>query len=595
MTDKALQAIQDVVRLPLYQEESWNRFTDNDRYYGQRIQNFIPEYVIDPANQTKVSILTKRQGLASTNLDWSSLVNDPLRCTVLDFICITAVFDVFVAAIFDASNATIYILQLRPKTGSVTKIGSFTSTVANTANDYCFLSEYTQSSGGSSYPAVAVSWTASALTLSKGYYATTSSGVFSAASLTEITDTSFPPKQTPALISVGRFIWMNGTIYIATLDGRIWNSASTNNDIATWHDTNNQIGFTSANTYPDQCLGLARYKNHIVAFGRDSIEFFTDVGNNPCPIAKTEQAFIKFGAYNARLFRSVGDELYWIAYGSAGTRGIWKLEGYTPVKISSTMIDSAIDSSLSGGVETGTINLQATVVNNKRHLILNNIVLYTILYGNSDTFNVADTYPPQSIHDFSSAVMMYNIEDNTWWQWTSIDRNTFLFSATEFNTLSGTNTGAYDQYILLSNNTTISLGQWFVFKWRTDGNYYDDVPYSGSSYYPTQPYMTIVQTNPNWFTNEKRKRISKLKIICYPQNISTTDVYSMYLAYVRNADQGSSPITHQLRSLIIPTTSFRYYFNNLGMGRVWSFLICEKSKLPLKLAYIELDIQQGSH
>src|SRR6478736_1910002 len=283
MADRPLQAVQDVLRVPLYGMENIHNDLSDNAVLGQYIQNMIPQFAIDQVTQSKESYLVKRPGLQlvpSSNF-MTGIVNDISQCSVLDAIPITAVYDVYVIAVFHDSNDTIYIIGARPAAASYVKIGSFAPTAS--VDDYCFLSEITQAVAGSATPAV----------------------VFAAASLVEITSTGFPPKQTPALISIGRFVWLNGVNYIASLDGRIWNSTSNGNDITTWN-----AGVVAVQAYPDQCMGLERYKHHGIAFGRNSIEFFNDVGDTPGPLQPTQQAFIKFGARSPRLIKNVNDIMY---------------------------------------------------------------------------------------------------------------------------------------------------------------------------------------------------------------------------------------------------------------------------------------------
>lgn len=603
MSDRPLQATQDSLRIPLYGEENPHGFNDNSIGLDQMFINMIPTFSVDQNTQTKSSLLVKRPGIIQlSGLDWmTGIVNDKAQCTILDAIPITAVYDVFVVAVFDASNSTIYIIQIRPNAGTSTKIGSFTPTAS--VDDFCFLSEYSQSSAGSLFPAVAVSWTNKALTASKGYWAKTTAGVFTAASLTEITDTGFPAKQTPALITTGRFVALNATLYIATLDGRIYNSVAANNDAATWTDTNSQIGFLSTNMYPDQCIGIERYKHHIVAFGRNSIEFFNDVGTTPCPLQPTQQAFIKFGAKSPRTIRNVNDVLYWIAYGNDGASGLWMLNGYTPSKLSSDQIDFTLTGINNGG-DPSFYNLQATSINNIPHLIINGITIVSPIcqsYPGTVPVNATDTYTLNVVNDCSVGSLCYNIRDRTWW-FTNNSAG-LICAGTEFSTPAVSSAANYYCQILFYSQVGANLSQNYVYTWNFISssifNNYDDFPDLLDTRYPNQPITSVVQMNTMWFGNEKRKRINKFKVIGYiPRNNTDSNVYSYYLFYLKDQDSllsGTGLPNLHLRSFVFPNSFFRYYINNLGMGRAWSFCLVEKSKQPLTLKAIELDIQQGSH
>ena len=57
-----------------------------------------------------------------------------------------------------------------------------------------------------------------------------------------------------------------------------------NPDITTW----NTLATVVASQYPDRGVGLFRYKAFLLAFGQDSIEFWSDVSNPP-PAASLER------------------------------------------------------------------------------------------------------------------------------------------------------------------------------------------------------------------------------------------------------------------------------------------------------------------
>lgn len=602
MSDHTLQAVQDTLKIPLYQEENPRRSYDFSGQFGQFFQNLVPEFAIDPTSESRVSTLSKRQGIAKLGTtDWlTGIVADATKITILDFIAITALYDVFVAAVFDGSNNTIYIIQIRAQAGTATKIGSFTSVPACTKDDYCFLSEANTASGGNALPAITVSYTNSLLTLGKGYYAISASGVFTAASLTEITDTGFPPKQTPALINIGRIIYMNQTYYVATLDGRIFNNYAGQNDVTLWKNANNQIGSIQVGTYPDQCVGIERYKHHIVAFGRNTMEFFneTDTTSSATTLVNTQQAFIKIGAKGPRMIKNINDSLYWFSYGDAGTIGLWHLDGYTPVKLSTPYVETAAKNSWASDWDHPEINIQAALINQKLHIIVSGIRTSHMNTLSTDvpttTDGVADTYPFSSFYLEPTIAVCYNVADKTWWNYLPGFLNIrSAWFATEFTGLPSA--GNYDQIVLHgASNSYGSFAHKNVYKLRTDGAYTDYDPDNAVEV----PIITIAQLNPQWFGNQKRKRVNKLSLITDYLGDSDANHYGLHMVYVRDnvqSDTGVSLVGGVYRSIKIPNAQYRHYFNNLGTGRVWSFSFLERSKLNFVYKAIELDIQQGSH
>lgn len=610
MADRQLQSIQDTIRIPFYQTPNIHgELVFSSARRDQVFQNLVPQFAIDSSNQSKEQYLTKRPGIKSLDVDFmTGIVADKTQCTLMDAIVITALYDVVVVAVFDDSTNKIHIICVRPGgSGSTNEIGNFTPTASR--DDFLFLTEYTQASGGSTFPAVAVSWTNQALTASKGYYATSSSGTFGAGTLTEITDTDFPPKQTPALISIGKFVWLNGRMYIASLDGRIHNCAL--NDLATWDG-----GVVAAQAYPDQCMGLERYKHHVVAFGRDSIEFFNDVGNEPGPLEPTQQAFIKFGAKSPRTTINCNDVLYWISYGKNGVGGLWMLDGYTPVKISTPYIDRWLSGVYAAG-DIQSFNIQTARILGKAHLIINGVGGNSAIAIQNMSFDIStlptgvDEYPLSS-DDMESNIWCYNLEDNTWWALQVQGQRLIGLrcAGTQFASPNNSSFPLYYDQILFycpyPSELANTHSHQYLYRWSDSGSgdtiCGDELGDSSDPNYPILPITTVAQTNQLWFGNEKRKRINKCKIIMdVPLQNDSPFAYSMYVFYYKDPPVSSGfggtvePVANRgfefPNLLNIP----RYYISNLGTGRAWTFAVVEKSFTNFTLRALELDIQQNSH
>jgi len=597
VSDKSLQAIQDVIRAPWYQYENSSRGSDFDTFKDQLIINMIPEKSIDFATETAKTQLVKRPGFLSTGTDFlTGLVTNPASCSIRDFICVTALFDVFVLAVFDEIALKFFLIQVRPVTGTSALLGSITAAT----NDFIYLSEISQTSAGSLVPGVGINVVKHDYTSSAGYYLISSAGTMSGV-LHNITDTGYPANQTPALIPVGKFINQRGTFYIATLDGTIWNSYAGQNDISAWKNGTLQIGSIKTNIYPDQLLGLERFKNNIVAFSRNSLEFFQEVGaavNNPSTLAPLDQAFIKFGAVKQELIKNVDDVLYWVAFGQDGQTGLWRLDGYTPTKLSTPYIDAQIAQTATN-LNTYSFNLQSCVMNGKRQIFVNGLSSRGMLTHVAQTsFSNTDTYQIDTLFDSQSSAFVYNVEDKTWWGFASdLDNGnapvcTPMFATSFASPVQG---NLYVQYAFL-NTATLAVSP-NIFRIRVDNIYSDDVSTS-----IVKPVYIYAQTNSFWFDNEKRKRISKFKVICNTVPIlasGDTSTYAMYLIYNKdNSGQPDASVNFTntfVRRIVNPPPQGRIVFNNLGMARVWDFAIIEKSKMNLRLAAFEVDIQQGSH
>lgn len=140
---------------------------------------------------------------------------------------------------------------------------------------------------------------------------------------------------------VGAFQVMNGYTYIMTSDGKIYNSAL--NDFNTWPAT----GFISAQANPDLGVGLLKYRNTIVAFGKQSIEFFEDVGNpTGSPLKNIPNATINAGTASSKSIIQMGDTIYFAGYTNNGEFGVFELKQFELTKISDRTIDTYVRDNL---------------------------------------------------------------------------------------------------------------------------------------------------------------------------------------------------------------------------------------------------------
>lgn len=133
---------------------------------------------------------------------------------------------------------------------------------------------------------------------------------------------------------------MDGYWFAMRTDGRIYNSDL--NTVSSWQASN----FVSDNSFADKGVGIARYKNTIVAFGDYGLGFYFNAGNAAGSVlSRIKNADIRIGCVRrnntiGRVFATVGDTIYWIGINpDTGRAGIYRLKGYTAEKISTTTID----------------------------------------------------------------------------------------------------------------------------------------------------------------------------------------------------------------------------------------------------------------
>lgn len=126
---------------------------------------------------------------------------------------------------------------------------------------------------------------------------------------------------------------LNGYVFVC-VGGDIYNSDL---DLP---DSWNPSDFISTEIYPDDVVALAKYKNYLVAFGTNTIEFFYDAANTSgTPLARQEGILHNIGCIGQGSVTDSEDVIYWISQTSSGTYSIWTLEKFEAKKVSTPEID----------------------------------------------------------------------------------------------------------------------------------------------------------------------------------------------------------------------------------------------------------------
>ncbi len=605
MSDRGLEIQQQTLRLPLYAHEeqraSNSQFVSaTQASYDQVLINCFPVIAKDPLQNDKPIVkIQQRMGWGDFE-DTVSLsgvltsVVDTVNTYPVAILNFSQLDDVIVIVYVEQVAADHFwrIVQYRPTANTCLLIGSIQINSAYDVRDYIHISELNINA----VPTLGVIVSEdSAGGDSAGYYATTSSGLFTGASLTEITDTEFPPKATFARKVVGPFVQLNNVVYVMTEKGYIHGSVA--DSISSWVAT----GVVAATTHPDRGLGLARYKHHLVAFGEETIEFFNDEGvaAPALPIERTEQAFIKIGTITQKAFLNVDDVLWFIGKSYTGQVTLYKLDGYTPVPIG----QPPLQHHLAHSVEF--CDLQVTTMYGVRHLITNLRTYNSVTWFNDGVLTGDAVFNESLIGN-----IIYCIDSNAWWIWSSeelltgIDGYQKLFTTTTYkdgivtrilahDTQNDGNT-SYDLHLQLAlpNNEDAVEGMYDAYR----------VGDSASAQFFRIP--VFIGTNVYDFDNNNRKFIRKASVIGdYIRDYTTGLPFTTFNAEglnmhfgVDKSDDDVATFAGIKRSRALRThTLHRYPFANLGSGRQFRFLILLSSYVPVRLDSLELLIAQGTH
>lgn len=170
--------------------------------------------------------------------------------------------------------------------------------------------------------------------------ATTSIGpaTFTREAIAKIIDADFPGNISAPHNMVGGFAEMDGYIFVMTKSGRVCNSDL--NSITSWTASN----FILASISTDSGIGLAKYRNQIMAMGNQSIEFFYNAGNpSGSPLNSSPQLASTVGVAStgSLLTFNVNNVSVYPLYATSNNRAffvgsdrcLYTMNGFTPQKI----------------------------------------------------------------------------------------------------------------------------------------------------------------------------------------------------------------------------------------------------------------------
>ncbi len=151
----------------------------------------------------------------------------------------------------------------------------------------------------------------------------------------EITDTNFPPKQTPAVPLASGGAVLDNYLFVLGTNGTIYNSNL--GDETTW----GALDYLNAEREPDGGVYLGKHHDNIVAYGNTTVEFFYDAANTAgSPLSRRQDIAFNIGCASGESVWEEGDRAFFIGVNFSGALGVYTLEQFQPRKISTPSIDS---------------------------------------------------------------------------------------------------------------------------------------------------------------------------------------------------------------------------------------------------------------
>lgn len=155
--------------------------------------------------------------------------------------------------------------------------------------------------------------------------------------VTEITDTDFPPKQTPNVgLAYGGAV-LDKYLFVVGEDGVIYSSGV--NDPSAWA----ALDFLDAERETDGGQYLGKHHDNIVVYGDRTIEFFYDSGNTTgSPLSRRQDLAYQIGCATGESVWEEGDRTFFISVDFSGALKVSTLEDFGIRTVSTSTIDSLL-------------------------------------------------------------------------------------------------------------------------------------------------------------------------------------------------------------------------------------------------------------
>lgn len=158
----------------------------------------------------------------------------------------------------------------------------------------------------------------------EGYLLKTTTNVFS-----NITSPTFPDHAPSGFFMDGFFGALSG------VDGRVQLSGLYEG--ATWSG----LDFLLESQFSDQVIQVMRTHDTIVVFGTRNTGVWYNSGNASFPLQPIPSAIIEHGCAGPWTVVRLDNTLYWLGQDELGHGQVWRLQGYTPTRVSTHAVETS--------------------------------------------------------------------------------------------------------------------------------------------------------------------------------------------------------------------------------------------------------------
>lgn len=336
--------------------------------------------------------------------------------------------------------------------------------------------------------------------------------------VTQITDADYPSNTTRGCA------YLDGRFFVMTPEAEIYQSALEN--AASW----SALEFIGSQNDPDGGVYLAKVQNYIMSLKEWSTEFFYDAANATGSIlSPVQNSAFQIGCASEDSVKEMAGTVVWMGRTKEGFgRGIFRLNGTTPEKISTQMVEKIINADSLATVYSWSANVGShmlyglTLTNTGVTLVYDfssqlwSFFTYLASSGVNKTITAISTagVVTATAHGYSDGdivpIASTNSDFNGWHVATDVTTNTFQIQATgaAFSG-SGTATKHTESYFPVS--ASIASGGKQYMQHATSGALYE---FSQSVYVdPIGAIAARVRTPKADFDNAKWKTLASAELI----------------------------------------------------------------------------------
>lgn len=136
-----------------------------------------------------------------------------------------------------------------------------------------------------------------------------------------------------------------GSDTLAVLNGRVYRVRPGTDqfdwsaiDVATFAS----LDFATAERTPDFLVGVIEDHGDLMLFGTESVEVWNPTESADKPVTRNDGAQIDVGAASPHCIKKLDNTVYWLGQDKQGKGIVWKMNGYTPVRVSTQAIEEKL-------------------------------------------------------------------------------------------------------------------------------------------------------------------------------------------------------------------------------------------------------------